>query len=102
MCGRYYNRSQKQEIARRIKTGRVFEDPFASDYNIAPTTFQPIVRKERDLDEREQVLARWGLVPFFAKSIADFKGFSTFNERSEDISTAATWRGPLKNRRCLI
>ncbi len=48
------------------------------------------------------VLARWGLVPFFAKSLADFKGFSTFNARAEGITTAATWRGPVKSRRCLV
>ena len=102
MCGRYYNRRQKQQIAERMRAGKVFEDPFAENFNIAPTTFQPIVRQERDSGERELVLARWGLVPFFAKSLADFRGFSTFNARAEGILTAATWRGPIKNRRCLI
>ena len=102
MCGRYYTKRQKQEIAERMRAKKVFAEPFAPNFNIAPTTFQPIVRLERDNDEREMVLARWGLVPFFAKSLADFKGFSTFNARAEGISTAATWRGPLKSRRCLV
>jgi putative SOS response-associated peptidase YedK len=102
MCGRYYNRRQKQEIAERLRARKVFEAPYAPDYNIAPTTFQPIVRQERDSDDRELVLARWGMVPFFAKSLADFKGFSTFNARAETILTSATWRGPFKTRRCLV
>ena len=102
MCGRYYSRSEKQEIAKRMKAKKVFSEPYAPNYNIAPTTFQPIVRQERDSDERELVLARWGLVPFFAKSLADFKGFSTFNAKAETVATSPTWRGPFKTRRCLV
>jgi putative SOS response-associated peptidase YedK len=102
MCGRYYSRRQKQEIAERARAKKVFEEPYLPNFNVAPTTFQPIVRQERDSEERELVLARWGLVPFFAKSLAEFKGFSTFNARAETIATAATWRGPLQSRRCLV
>ena len=102
MCGRYYTRRQKQEIAERMRAKKVFTEPYAPDYNVAPTTFQPIVRQERDSEERELVLARWGLVPFFAKTLADFKGFSTFNARAESITSSATWRGPFKTRRCLV
>ena len=102
MCGRYYSRSEKQAIAKRMKAKKVFSEPYAPNYNIAPTTFQPIVRQERDSDERELVLARWGLVPFFAKSLADFKGFSTFNAKAETVATSPTWRGPFKTRRCLV
>jgi putative SOS response-associated peptidase YedK len=98
VCGRYYTRSQKQEIAQRMKAGTVFEEPLAPDFNIAPTTFQPVVRMERDADEREMVLARWGLVPFFAKSLAAFR-FSTFNAKAETLAKSATWRTPLRKRR---
>ena len=102
MCGRYYTKRQKQEIAERMRAKKVFDEPFLPNYNIAPTTFQPIMRQERDSDERELILARWGLVPFFAKSLADFKGFSTFNARAEGITTAPTWRAPFKLRRCIV
>jgi putative SOS response-associated peptidase YedK len=102
MCGRYYSRRQKQQIAEQFHAGKVFEEPIAPNYNIAPTTFQPIIRIERDSGEREMALLRWGLVPFFAKSLSDFKGFSTFNARSETIAKSATWRGPFKKRRCLV
>ena len=102
MCGRYYTKRQKQEIAERMRAKKVFTEAYAPDHNVAPTTFQPIVRQERDSDERELVLARWGLVPFFAKSLADFKGFSTFNARAESITSSATLRGPFKTRRCIV
>ena len=85
-----------------MKAKKVFEEPYAPNYNVAPTTFQPIVRQERNSDERELVLARWGLVPFFAKSLADFKGFSTFNAKAETVATAPTWRAPFKLHRCLV
>ena len=102
MCGRYYTKRQKQEIAERMRAKKVFDEPFLPNFNIAPTTFQPILRNDRASDERELVLARWGLVPFFAKSLADFKGFSTFNARCEGIATAPTWRAPFKSRRCIV
>ena len=35
------------------------------------------------------LLMRWGPVPYFAKSLADFKGFSTINARAENILKTA-------------
>jgi putative SOS response-associated peptidase YedK len=102
MCGRYATRRQKQQIADALRATRVFEEPFAPNYNIAPSTFQPIIREERDSTEREMVLLRWGLVPYFAKSLAEWKGFSTINAKAENITTSATWRGPFKSRRCIV
>ena len=85
-----------------MRVGKLPDFPLPPDYNIAPTTHQPIVRLERDTGDRELVLARWGLVPFFAKDLARFKGFSTINARAETVQTAATWREPFKKRRCLV
>ena len=63
MCGRYVRRSDKQTIAEYFHATPVpAELPLpGADYNVAPTTFQPIVRQSRELGERELVLARWGL-----------------------------------------
>jgi putative SOS response-associated peptidase YedK len=102
MCGRYFRRSDKQQIAERFHAGKVFEDPLTADYNIAPTTFQPIIRLSRDSGEREMALLRWGMVPYFATSLKEFKGMTTFNARAESVATSATWREPFKRRRCLI
>lgn len=102
MCGRYYRRGEKQELAERFRIGKLGEFPVAPDYNVAPTTFQPVVRENRDTRERELVLMRWGLVPFFAKSLLDFRGFSTINARAESVSKTATYREAFRKRRCLV
>ncbi len=73
-----------------------------ADYNVAPTTHQPIIRQSRETGERELILARWGLVPFFTKDLKDIKGLSTINARSETITKVPTWREPFKKRRCLM
>jgi len=102
MCGRYFRRSEKQQIAERFQAGKVFDDPLTADYNIAPTTFQPVIRLSRDSGEREMALLRWGLVPFFASSLKEFKGATTSIAKAESVATSATWREPFQRRRCLI
>ncbi len=76
--------------------------PLPPDYNIAPTTFQPVIRESRESNDREVVLMRWGLIPYFAKSLADFKGIPTINARAESIEKSPTWRTPFQRRRCLM
>ena len=104
MCGRYVRKGDKQKIAEafRAEFNPVDFPVAAADYNIAPTTFQPIIRESRESGEREMVLARWGLVPFFTKELSDIKGLSTINARAETITKAPTWREPFKKRRCLV
>jgi len=71
VCGRYVRKGDKQRIAEAFHAKELptFAMPDA-DYNIAPTTYQPIVRQSRDNGERELVSARWGLIPFFTKDMA--------------------------------
>ena len=104
MCGRYVRRSDKQRIAEYFHATPVpAELPLpGEDYNVAPTTFQPIVRQNRESGEREIVLARWGLIPFFTKALSDIKGLSTINARAESITKARTWREPMRKRRCIV
>ena len=102
MCGRYFSNWDKQKIAESFQLRDVPDIAMAPNYNIAPTTFEPVVRIGRDSGERELELMRWGLVPHFAKSLADFKGFSTFNARAETLLTSPTFRVPFKKRRCLV
>ena len=44
---------------------------------------------------------RWGLVPPYIKNLADFKA-TTFNARAETILTSRIYKGPFKNKRCII
>ncbi len=74
----------------------------APDYNIAPSTFQPIIRSSPEDGEREVVLMRWGLIP---EKIADpdsFKIFSTTNARAETILEKPIWKGSFQHSRCLV
>jgi putative SOS response-associated peptidase YedK len=71
MCGRYVRRSDKQKIAEHFHAAITPENlPMpAADYNVAPTTHQPIIRQSKESGDRELILARWGLVPFFTKDL---------------------------------
>ncbi len=104
MCGRYVRRGDKQKIAEHFHANpNPAELPMPdADYNVAPTTHQPIIRQSRETGERELILARWGLVPSFTKDLKDIKGVSTINARSETITKAPTWREPFNKRRCLV
>ena len=103
MCGRYLRRSDKQRIAEAFHVAKGLADLVLPpwDYNVAPTTFQPVIREKRETGERELALMRWGLVPYFAKDLKSF-GFSTINARAESLTTTATFRGPFERRRCLV
>jgi putative SOS response-associated peptidase YedK len=79
----------------------VFDDSyFAPSYNVAPQTFQPVVRLNPDSGERELTVMRWGLVPFWSK---DGKaGFNTINAKAETVATSPLYREAMKRRRCLV
>ncbi len=103
MCGRYGRRSDKQLIAEWFHTRNtdVFdESTYAPSYNVAPMTFQPVVRLDRETGEREIAYMRWGLVPFWSKDAKP--SFSTVNAKAETIMTIATYREAIKSRRCLV
>ena len=107
MCGRYIRRSDKQRLAEHFHAHPLPADlPMPDpDYNVAPMSYQPIIRQSRDTGDRELILARWGLIPFFTKDLKDLKdvkGLTTINARSETITTAPTWREPFRKRRAWI
>lgn len=103
MCGRYLRRSDKQRISETFHLANGLADLMLPpwDYNVAPTTFQPVIRADRETGERELTLMQWGLVPYFAKDLKAF-AFSTINARAESVSTSATFRQPFERRRCLV
>jgi putative SOS response-associated peptidase YedK len=103
MCGRYYRRSDKQRIADAFRVGKLppgFELP--PDYNIAPSTFQPVIRPDPASGERELVMMRWGLIPAKIADPDSFKTFSTTNARAETIIEKPIWRAPFLHTRCLV
>jgi putative SOS response-associated peptidase YedK len=100
MCGRYARRSDKQKIAELFAVhGPVIPD-FGPSWNVAPQTSQPVIRLNRDTGERELVLMRWGLIPFWAKDSGI--GLRTINAKAETITTTPAFREAIKYRRCLV
>jgi hypothetical protein len=95
MCGRYYRKSDKQAIAKAIKTRNSLEDVVLPDfdYNIAPSTFQPIIRADAETAERTLFLMRWGLVPANIGDPDSFKIYTASNARSEGILNKPIWEG---------
>ncbi len=79
----------------------VFDDSyFEPSYNIAPQSFQPVVRLDPETGERELTVMRWGLVPFWAKDAK--MAFNTINAKAETVATSPAYREPWKRRRCLV
>ena len=104
MCGRYVRKSTRREIAAWFGTELDAEDAndlqWGVSYNVAPQTFQPVVRLNRDTGMREIVLMRWGLIPYWSK---DAKiGYSTINAKAETVATAPAFREAFRRRRCLV
>ncbi|HEY3705172.1 MAG TPA: SOS response-associated peptidase [Terracidiphilus sp.] len=100
MCGRYYRRSDKQQIAEAFRLGLPTTFEILPSYNVAPQTFQPIVRLNEETGERELASLRWGLVPFWSNNARI--AYSTINAKAETLATSPTFREALKRRRCLI
>lgn len=99
MCGRYYSRADKQRIAEALKAKAPAGFEVKASYNVAPQSFQPVVRLDRE-GERVLKQMRWGLVPFWAK---DAKiGRSTVNARAETVMKAPAFREAFQRRRCLV
>jgi putative SOS response-associated peptidase YedK len=73
-----------------------------SDWNIAPSTNQPIVRSDPETGEREMVLMRWGLIPAKIADPESFKIFTTTHARAEGILAKPIWKGLFTHSRCLI
>jgi len=102
MCGRYGRRADKQRITEWMQTHNtnVFDDSYlAPSYNVAPRSFQPVVRLNQD-GARELMLMRWGLVPAWAKS--ESSGLSPINAKAETLATSPMFREAFKRRRCLV
>ncbi len=76
------------------------EEDWSPRYNVAPTQPVPIIRQNPKEPRRELSLARWGLIPWWAK---DASGAARMiNARSETAATLPAFRDALKSRRCIV
>lgn len=100
MCGRftrYHTWAEIHEMYRLTAAERGRNTD--ARYNIAPT--QDVLFITAGKDGYQQVReGQWWLVPVWAK--ADERKYPTFNARSEDAETKASFRDSFKSKRCLI
>jgi putative SOS response-associated peptidase YedK len=99
MCGRYRLSRRKQIIEEHFDSVSGEED-WSPRYNVAPTQPVPIIRQHPKEPRRELSLARWGLIPWWAK---DASGAARMiNARSETAATLPAFRDAFKARRCIV
>ena len=100
MCGRYAN---SQSAARLSELFEAVDDTggaLAPDYNVAPTDPAPVVRVSRSAAARVVQVARWGLLPTWAK---DARGAARMiNARAETVATSKAFAPSFARRRCLV
>jgi putative SOS response-associated peptidase YedK len=99
MCGRFDNLIARDAYRGLFKAQRLPKSNFPLRYNIAPTDQIPIVRIDPRDGEREVVMARWGLIPFWMK---EKPKVPHINARAETVHKLPLFREAFAKRRCLI
>jgi putative SOS response-associated peptidase YedK len=113
MCGRYASFREAQDLADAFAIDAALVEPavreLAPSWNVAPTQDVRIVveRTPRhdsaepgDGPQRSLRLARWGLVPSWAKDPS--VGNRMINARVESLTGKAAFAKPFASRRCIV
>jgi len=115
MCGRYASFKESQDLADAFDVEDMTQAAreVLASWNVAPTDGVRIVvdrapKADGDVADseeppeirREMHLARWGLVPPWAKDIS--VGSRMFNARSESIAEKPAFKKPAATKRCLV
>ena len=103
MCGGYALAEPTEVLEAVFNVDKVGENLPGPSWNIRPTNNVPIVVDT--IDEQGSVVrrlesARWSLIPSWVRG--EPPKFSTFNARSEDAASKASWRDAVKSKRCLV
>ena len=98
MCGRYDLSENPASVKAKFAVPSVPD--FRPSLDVRPTELNPIIRLNRARDARECALARWGLVPSWAKDLSF--GTRCINARAESLATASAFRGAYEARHCLV
>lgn len=100
MCGRYVTTQSSAELAEQFGAFDETQGRLTANFNLAPTSLVPVIRAGARLDRRKLSLARWGLVPSWAKDLAI--GARTFNARAETVASKPAFRSAFAATRALI
>ena len=97
MCGRYATTRSPVDLSALFEATDDVEG-LEPDYNVAPTDPVPMVRMSAD--GRRLSVARWGLVPHWAKDPR--AGARMINARAETVATSNAFAPSFAKRRCLV
>lgn len=98
MCGRYAASRRPEELIEEFEIEVGPPRALEPNWNTAPT--QPIYVIAEESQKRTLMIARWGLIPSWAK---DAKiGARTINARAESVAEKPSFRSAFKSRRCLV
>ncbi len=101
MCGRYASTRSSTDLASLFEaldeTGDGYPTP---DYNVAPTDPVPIVRHSARTPRRILSVARWGLVPAWARDVSG--AARMINARAETVASSKAFARSFAERRCLV
>ena len=96
MCGRFVRAVSLEDIVDEFGVDKPDFD-LSPSYNIAPSQNIAIITSG---DKRSLAIAKWGLIPSWAKDPAI--GHKMINARSESLKEKPSFRGSFKKYRCLI
>jgi len=97
MCGRFTQTFDVKKLLDSLGVSVQNPPPLKPSYNIAPAQPVAVFRYDREL---KLELMSWGLVPSWAKDPK--AGYGMINARSETLDQRPSFKGLLRNHRCLI
>ena len=105
VCGRYAAATDPAALVEEFEVSAPPEELLEPDYNVAPTKRVYIVVDRPVPDragerERALVVARWGLIPSWAKDASI--GARLINARAETLGEKPSFRSAYAKRRCLV
>lgn len=102
MCGRFAVDNEINELIELFVAQGGNVGDWRPSWNIRPTDPVPVVLESAKTGTvvRRLELARWSLVPSFAKELK--LSYPTFNARSEDVAAKASFKASVVSKRAII
>lgn len=98
MCGRYTQTLPAEKLSSEFRIPKEQLPPIVPRYNISPS--QPVLALFEENGKRKADFLHWGLIPSWAKEA--LSSYRTINARKETLTEKPSFRGPLRNSRCLV
>ncbi|MDZ7677315.1 MAG: SOS response-associated peptidase [Acidimicrobiales bacterium] len=98
MCGRYVSSTPADQLASYFGATLTAEELLDPEYNVAPT--RAVWTVFADGEARRLDLARWGLVPFWAKDLSI--GNRMINARAETVAEKNAFKKAFRRQRCIV